>query len=499
MIFVALAFGCAKGGGENKNSSGPTNRLVITDLQYRNVGHTYELDSSLNLKVIKSYRLTIQVSHQDLDLKIHSGDLNGDYGLSVSLLPLELGETNQDAYVFNDNKTVSIVNGVINTEVKLAIGFAQLPVLVSPSQIFVELQPVNPISPVGLSMSARFENFTASGRLSMESLSDSASELIQTYVQSRGLNAKSSVSVSGREQMKDALKLHAFGVESLSGIGVSVDEFDSLIKLLREGSEVSQAVARKFCPWIFPYPTAEWKKCLEHPEQALTLFGSRHIDKLTSQPKIQSVDAFMIQMSDFTFTESTSTEEQYAGTRDTTFLFNLSSLAAKVEGRFGFDFLGTGGDVTAGLLSETGIRFGKEWFHVRQHINRQTKNGVRSSYSKNRNLQVQEWQFQFGAEMDKCLSIVSKAQGRGGVQVCKRDSQKAASERWYFVNQASFDVGSPISLNDNSGERLLSTVVRGKGNFEEMVKLFTSNEELVFERSASRPGPIASGAFPGLI
>lgn len=498
-MFMGL-LACSKGGGNPPEETPLSpNRLVVTDLEYSNVGTSYELDLALKLKILKKYRLRGAIAYRDPDLKTYRDELNGDYYLSTTLIPFENGSANSDYYHSGNRQQVHIEEGVLNATVEFKFEFSELPLLVSPSQLLVQFEPVAREMPRGISLTTRFDNFSSSGRLPMEKLPGTAEQIIDAYLAGHSAPSANPQNKSPRQLFAESLRLRPFGFEGLKGIGVSEREFDVAVDALLKNGNVSREVAIKFCTWIYDYPSADWRGCTVKPEQMISLFGSRHVNKILSNPIIQSVDSYFVQLSDFQFTESTSSEEQLTGTRDTTFLFNLTSLAGKIEAKLGFNFFGSGGEASTSLLNETGIRVGHEWFKVRQHVDRQTKEGVRRSYSKNRNLQVQEWHFKFGADVDRCLAIAGKAKGHEGVLICKQEPNAKLTERWFFMNQSAFNFGAPMPLNNNASERLLSAAIRGQSNFQEMMKVFSSDFEMVFQKTERGTGPLVDGSFPGLI
>jgi hypothetical protein len=503
LLFIYLTtaiclIGCGKsGGGVTDETPVSQNRLVISDLEYTSLTNSFALDTSLKLSVKKKYRISGRVSYRDLDMHIYSDNLTGDYLLTASLIPFESGLDNSDVYSASEQRKVHIEEGVLNTTVELTFDFSQLPLLVSPSQLLIQLDPLSTEFPRGISLAAKFDNFSSSGRLPMERLTVPAQQIIDSYL--RDKENRTSLSAESKRAFADSLHLRPFDLQALSGIGMIETEYEALITALLEKKNVSVEQARKFCAWIFPYPSLEWRQCVLSPGQMISLFASRHVKKIVGEPKIQSVDSYFVQLSDFKFTENTSSEEQYAGTRDTKFMFNLTSVAGKVEAKLGINIFGSGVDASTSLINETGVRFGKEWFSVHQHIDRSTKEGIRKSYSKNRNLQVQEWHLKFNAEMDRCLTIVAKSSGREGVQLCKPDSNHTVTERWFFLNQSAFNAGAPMPINNNSNERLLSVAVRGQDNFDEMMSLFSSDSEIVFQKTNFVNSPLIDGSFPGVI
>ncbi len=458
----------------NGPSSTVSSELVMTGAVANFAGRSFQLDSLLNLTIIRKFRFEMrpmikrmtQHGWQDESLG------NGKYRLFILI------ESPSGKVLTAFEKPVESEAGSINTEIELE--FDDIRNTFQRNHIFMELQPVRPVP--GLARYAyegMFEALSDGGWIRTLNAKRSIIQDVRRFKRSPRILAEDTAAMFAK-----AYNLYTPSTEEARHYDLGSSQFGALVHDPR-----NPFLLRKFCAWFFAN-RADVNRCIAAPETYIGYQRSEHMEKLLSEPVHTISDPMTFGVSSGFSVSKGQSQDETEGQN-----YKKAELSIAAKGKF-FDVIDIG--------LATGYTWYKTWSKTKRNAQDQKVDG-----SLDKRLEVEEIHFDLNAEVKQCITLFP-IQGGGRLKdmfVCdEKPLRRAFTEKYYYMYQyvqpgLVLDRAGPIS------ERRWLVLIRGEQRFKNFVQMMTDRIHVVnLTQGSPIPANILNGSlerydgyFPGLL
>ncbi len=455
--------------------------MFINGAAFNAAGREFDLDSLLNLTVIRKFRFEVRpVIRRMTSAGWRTENLgNGRYHLLILIQSMDDGST-----LAALSQTVDAGADAVNTE--LSLRFDDLRPTLQRNRMFVELRPVdrNP-GLVSLAYEGMFEAAQPGGWIRLQKTGRSVEKEVRSFT------AKASPAKS-------------------------MDSFALYTKLLKKkfpgtatalpGEKVSDAIVRdpllathaaRLCEYFFSGKPALVGRCRRSPEETLTLTRSWHTVRLRNAPEHRYSDLMGFSVgAGFGFSSGESKDSSSG-----------SGWSGGVKANVGLG--GKVGPVDIGV----GVSGGKEWFTSESHSVREWGKDNKVDTSMDKKLDVEEIGFSIDADVRRCLTVQPKAidkakpDGTPTLFLCGSQVERKTFDESYFYVYQNYFPGIVLDSGAKASERKWMLLIRGKDRFKGFVKLVQDKTVQVnFRKGTPIPGDVLNGSmnkydgfFPGML